>query len=135
MKRKLKGSFTIEASVIVPVILIIFSLIIMMLFYFHDKNLVAALSHETLVMGCAKEDINTEELEQYLQMRIHGKLLIFEKIDVAAETDADKVMIICSARKKGMSLHVEVSMKRTDPQEYIWKLRRMDKVKEGLGKE
>lgn len=132
MSRKVKGSFTIEASVIVPVILMIFSLIITMLFYFHDKNVVAAISHETLVMGCGKEENSAEELEQYLQRRLQGKLLLFGKVDVTAMVDDKEAAIVCKAKKKNMSMKVEMHMQRTDPEQYIWKLKRIEKIGEEI---
>lgn len=135
MKTGLKGSFTIEASVIVPVILTVFAFILTMLFYYHDKNAVAAINHETLVMGCGREEITPSELEQYLQMRIRGKLLLFGSIDVVAKTDDDEITIECSAKKKGMSMCVKMSMRRTEPEQYIWNLRRVDKIKEEMKEE
>lgn len=125
MNRKLRGSFTIEAAVIVPVILTVFSLIVTMLFYFHDKNVVSAVVHETLVMGCSKEEITTEELEQYLKMRSKKKLLLFEAVRATAEIDGEEITIVCTAKEKGMSLHVEMIMEKTDPEKSIWKLRRI----------
>lgn len=135
MKTRLKGSFTIEASVIVPVILMVFALVLTMLFYYHDKNAVAAISHETLVVGCGREKITPSELEQYLQMRIRGKLLLFGRIDVDAKTEDDEITIECSAKKKGMSMRVKMSMRRTEPEQYIWNLRRVEKIKEGMKEE
>lgn len=132
MSRKVRGSFTIEASVIVPVILMIFSIIITMLFYFHDKNVVAAISHETLVMGCGKDEISAEEMEQYLQRRVQRKLLLFGKVDATATVDDKKASIVCSAKKKSMSMHVEMHMQRTDPEQYIWKLKRIEKIGEEI---
>ncbi len=132
MSRRVRGSFTIEASVIVPVILMIFSLIITMLFYFHDKNVVAAISHETLVMGCGKEQISAEELEQYLQRRVRGKLLLFGKVDVDARVDDEEATIVCSAKKKSMSMRAELHMRRIDPEQYIWKLKRIEKIKDEI---
>jgi len=135
MSRRFRGSFTIEASVIVPVILMIFSLILTMLFYFHDKNVVVAISHETLVMGCGKEQISAEELEQYLQRRVQRKLLLFEKVDVDAKVNDEKAGIVCSAKKKSMSMRVELHMCRTDPEQYIWKLKRIEKIKDKIEEE
>ncbi len=135
MKRRFRGSFTIEASVIVPVILMIFSLILTMLFYFHDKNVVAAISHETLVMGCGKEQISAEELEQYLQRRVQRKLLLFGKVNVDAKVNDEEAAIVCSAKKKGMYMRVELHMRRTDPEQYIWKLKRIEEIKDEIKNE
>lgn len=129
--KTVRGNFTIEVSVIVPVILTIFSIILTMLFYYHDKNVVAAITHETLVMGCSKEEITTEEVEQYLQTRIQNKLLLFAAVDPEAEIENDEITILCSAQQKRMSLRIKMSMKKTDPEEFIWNLQRIDNVIEG----
>lgn len=124
MKRYLRGSFTIEASVIVPIILMVFSLVITMLFYYHDKNVASAVAHETLVMGCSKEEITEQEIEQYFQTRIGRKLLLFQTVHVTAEMEQDEITLVCTAEKKGMSLYIDMIMEKTDPENYIWKLQR-----------
>ena len=129
MKRKMRGSFTIEASVIVPVILMVFAVVVTMLFYYHDKNVTAAITHETLVMGCGREGITAEEIEQYLQKRVGNKLLLFGSLNCETEIQDDQITVVCTARKKGMSLRSKMSMKRTNPEDFIWKLRRIQGLK------
>lgn len=125
MKRYMKGSFTIEASIIVPIILTIFALTVSALFYYHDKNVVSAIAHETLVMGCSKEEISEEEMETYFRTRLGQKLLLFQKVQVAAEVEQEEIAMVCTAKKKGMSLYVAMMMEKTDPEKYIWNLQRI----------
>lgn len=125
MKRHVRGSFTIEASVIVPLILMIFSLVVTMLFYYHDKNVVSAVVHETLVMGCSREEITEEEIEKYFQTRIGKKLLLFQTVRPIAEIENEEITIVCTAKKKGMSLYIDMIMEKTDPEKYIWNLQRI----------
>lgn len=125
MKRYVRGSFTIEASIIVPLILTIFALVVSMLFYYHDKNVVSAIAHETLVMGCSKEEISEEELEKYFRTRLGQKLLLFQGIQIAAKIEQEEITIVCTAKKKGMSLHIDMTMEKTDPEKYIWNLQRI----------
>lgn len=125
MKKFVKGSFTIEASVIVPVILTVFSLIITMLFYYHDKNVVSAIVHETLVMGCNREEITEEEIEKHFHKRLGRKMLLFQNVHVATEIEQDEIGITCTAKKKSMSLCIDMMMKRTNPEKYIWNLQRI----------
>lgn len=129
MKREWKGSFTIEAAVIVPIIFMLFSTILTMLFYYHDKNVMAALTHETLVMGCNKEEITEEEVEGYLRQRIQNKMLLFGTVHPEAKFQRERLTISCSARKNRMSINIKQSMKKTNPEQYIWKLRRMNLMK------
>lgn len=132
MKKNVKGTFTIEASIIVPVILAMFSLVITMLFYFHDKNVMSAITHEILAMGCSRDEINEEELEKYFLSRLNGKLILFPTPMVEADVDGEQIHMKCTAKKQKMRLHVEMEMKHTDPEEHIWKLRRLEKLKEDL---
>lgn len=125
MKRHVRGSFTIEASVIVPIILMIFSLVITMLFYYHDKNVVSAIAHETLAMGCGKAEITEEEIEEYFKERLGRKLLLFQGALVAVKMEQEEITIVCTARKKGMSLYIDMMMKKTDPENYIWNLQKI----------
>ena len=132
IKKYLRGTFTIEASIIVPVILLMFSLIITMLFYFHDKNVMSVITHETLAMGCSKDEISEEELEKYFLSRLDGKLILFSTPTVEADIDGEQLHMECTAKKQKMRLRVEMEMKHTDPEEHIWKLRRLDKLGENL---
>ena len=132
MKGYVKGTFTIEASIIVPAILLMFSLIVTMLFYFHDKNLVSALTHETLAMGCSWGEISEEEIEKYFLSRLHGKLILFPQPTVDVNIDGEQIQMECTAKKERMRLHVEMEMTHTDPEQHIWKLRRLDKLGETL---
>ena len=125
MKRHMRGSFTIEASVIIPIILTIFALVVSILFYYHDKNVVSAIAHETLAMGCSKEEITEEEIKKYFRMRLGQKLLLFQGVQIAVEIEQEKITIVCTAKKKGMSLYVDMLMEKTDPEKYIWNLQRI----------
>lgn len=131
--KTLRATFTIEAAVIVPVILFVFAMIITLLFYFHDKNVVAAIAHETVVMGCSKEEITDARLEQYFQKRMGRKLLLFSTADPQAEVEEDRIVLTCHARKKGMSMEIKMSMNRTEPEQYIRNLRRLKKIGEQIG--
>lgn len=125
MKRYVRGSFTIEASVIVPIILTIFAIIISMLFYYHDKNVVSAIAHETLVMGCSKEEITEEEIGKYFTTRLGQKLLLFQEVQTAVKMEQEEIAIVCTAKRKGVSLYVDMVMEKTDPEKYIWNLQRI----------
>ena len=125
MNRYVRGSFTIEASVIVPIILTVFSLIITMLFYYHDKNVASAILHETLVMGCSREEVTEEELEKYFKTRLGQKLLLFSSAKIEAMIEQEEITVTCTVKKKRMSFYIDMMMKKTDPENYIWNLQRI----------
>ena len=114
-----QASFTIEAAMIVPMLLAIFALIFTMLLYYHDKNVVGVIAHESVVMGCEKEEIDHAELEQYFRKRVQGKLLLFSHVDVETQVGEDGIRMVCRARKNKMSLKTEMYMSRTEPVKFI----------------
>ena len=132
MRKEIKGSMTIEAAVIVPLILWVFMLIVLILFYFHDKNVVSAITHETLAMGCSRDEISKEELEKYFLSRLDGKLILFSMPIVEANIDGEQIYMECTAKKEKMRLHVEMEMRHTDPEKRIWKHRRLEKLEEDI---
>lgn len=129
MKKEVKGSITIEAAVIVPIILGVFVVIVWVLFYYHDKNVIAAVSHETVVLMCQEHDVDAEQVEDYFQNRIRGKLIIFPWVDTEILVNSAEIHMIGTSRKNGMSLRVEMKMKRTDPENYIRNIRRIGAIK------
>lgn len=133
-KRIMRGSITIEASVIVPMIFMVFALIITALFYYHDKNVVASVAHETVVLGCGKEETKSEELESYFRQRIRKKLILFSSITPEVTVEEEEIQIICRGRKNGMSMQVQMQMKKTEPEQFVRKLKGIERIKEGLGK-
>ena len=116
MRKSVDGSLTIEAAVIVPILLWVFAIIITLLFYFHDKNVVTAIAHETAVIGCGEGDTSKEEVEKYFQRRLSGKLLLFTGADVDAKVSDEMVSMQCSAKKENMKLQIEIHMCRTEPE-------------------
>ncbi len=129
MKRAMKGTITIEAAVIVPMILGVFVVIVWILFYYHDKNVIAAVSHETVVMMSKEDEIEEEQVEVYFQNAIQGKLLMFPWVDTDIQIDSKEVHMISTSRKNGMSLRVEMKMNRTEPEKYIRNIRRIGAIK------
>lgn len=125
MKRKLRGSMTVEASVIVPLILGMVMCLFFILFYYHDKNVVSAVAHETVVYACKADEISIEETENYFQKRIQEKLLLFPRVHTEIAVEQDVIHLKGIARKRGMTLKVEAQMKRTEPEKYIRNIRRI----------
>ncbi len=133
MKKVWKGSITIEASVIVPMIFMVFALVITALFYYHDKNVVASVVHETVVLGCGEEETSAEELEGYFRQRIRKKLILFSSIAPEVTVKEEEIQIICRARKNGMTMQVHMQMKNTEPERFVRKLKGIERIEEGLG--
>lgn len=132
MKKKIGGSLTIEAAIIVPIILWVFAVIIMLLIYYHDKNVVTAVAYETAVVGCKAEEVKLEDVEVYFQKRLSGKLLLFSSVKMEAKIREKEVTITCKTLKKGMKLKTMVNMRKTKPESYVRKLQWIKKFGEEL---
>lgn len=133
MKKKLRGSFTIEAVYVIPLILFMFSITLYALFYYHDKNILLGTAHETAAYGACMEETDESLLENYFTSRTKGKLLLFTRLEKEIKAEDDKVTVTCNAKKNVMSLHVECSVGRTDPEDYIRNVRKIIKIGEGIG--
>ena len=126
MKKKQNGSFTIEASFVVPIILMVFMASVYIIFYFHDKNILSGAVYETAVVGSGRKGYEKEELEAYFRRRIKGKLIIFSNIK-------EQIMVTCSAERKMMTVEICASVDRTDPETYIRRIRKIKKLEEEIG--
>lgn len=73
MKKNQNGSFTIEASFVVPIILMVFMASVYIIFYFHDKNILSGAAYETAVVGSERKSYKKEELEAYFRRNRKGK--------------------------------------------------------------
>lgn len=133
MTRNLRGSFTIEASLIIPLILFVFSVLLYTLFYFHDKNIVTAIAHETLAVGSGREEVDEEELERYFYQRMNDRLLLFTQVDYEVSIDEEQIQMVCEAKKSNMVLKIESVMSRTAPEDYIRSVRKLTKIGEKIG--
>ncbi|MBQ8804128.1 MAG: pilus assembly protein [Tyzzerella sp.] len=133
MRRAYKGSFTIEAAVIVPLILLVFIVILNSLFYYHDRNVIAAAAYETVAVGSGREEWTETELETYFQERTKGRMLLFSKVEGQVTLADTQVKIACVAKKKSMTISVKRVMRRTEPENYIRNIRKIEKIQEELG--
>lgn len=129
VKKNIRGSFTIEATVIVPMILFIFGILLHILFYYHDKNILLSTAHETATL-----ELESEDMESYYLSRLEGKLLLFTRVECEAIVENNNVTIEAMGRKGAMATSVTCSMSRTEPENYIRNIRKMEKIGEGIVK-
>ena len=124
MRKKMRGSLTIEAAVIVPIILWIFAILVILLFYYHDKNVVTAVAHEAIAVGCGCNEMSTEELEKYFHNRLSNKMLLFPTVSAEAKVEGEYITLFCEAKRKGMHFRVQTRMKKTNPESVVRRLQK-----------
>ena len=126
--RSLKASFTVEMSVIVPLALFLVMAAVLVIFYYHDKNILSAAAYETAVAGSTKarekDGADAGELEALFAERIHGKCILFAGADVGVSASDDEITVKVSASRRGMRLMVEQRAAVTEPEKEIRKWRR-----------
>lgn len=133
--KNVRGSFTIEAAIIVPLILFIFGILLHILFYWHDKNILMSTAHETAALGSSRSEMGELELEYYFFDRMEGKLLLFDRVECMVHVEEDKVTVAWDGSKKDMVTKGEYSIGRTEPEDYIREVRKLKKLGEGIVKE
>lgn len=111
MRKQMRGSFTIEAAVILPVILLIFGSLLQIFFYYHDKNMIKAMGNEIATVGEKEEEIYEEMIQE--------KLLLFSHVDVEIFREEEKVTFVCEAQKGKLYLCVESGMIITEPEKNL----------------
>lgn len=132
--KTLRGSFTVEAAVIVPIILLIFGVLLHILFYWHDKNILMSTAHETVALGSSESKLSELELEYYFFDRMEGKLLLFDRVECLSHIEGDRVTVKWDGSKGNMVTKGEYSVSRTSPEAYIREIRKLKKLGEGIVK-
>jgi len=133
--RAIRGSFTIEAAIIVPLILFIFGILLHILFYWHDKNILMSTAHETAALGSSRSDMAELDLEYYFFSRMEGKLMLFDRVECVSHIEDGEVSVAWDGSKGSMVTKGEYSVSRTKPENYIREIRKLKKLGEGIVKE
>lgn len=129
-KWNLKGSFTVEASFIVPMILLLIMACMFAVFYYHDKNILLGAAYEASVVGSTMSrevnGVDADEVQSLAYERVQGKNIFLNhtRIDVETSEEELQVKVTASARKMGVSGEEKASI--TNPEKYIRDLRKIE---------
>lgn len=130
-KNCMNGSFTVEMSFLMPIILFLIMGCVLACFYYHDKNIIAGAAYETAVVGSTrvreKDGISEGELNALFKERTGRKCILFSGIRVTSSVGEEEIRISAAARRKHMTLRVESSAAVTKPEKYIRDIRRIKK--------
>lgn len=129
LKKGYQGSLTVEAAYLMTILGMVLAASIIILFYFHDKNIISSCAYETAVVGSTKarekEGVDSDILVQAFRERIHGKCILFPDADVEVQVGEKQIVVFAYSQRKGMSVSVKHTMKVTDPEKYIRDLRKI----------
>lgn len=135
MKQDANASFTLEAAIIVPMILFIFGILLHILFYWHDKNILMSTAHETVALGSSRSEMAEIELEYYFFSRMEERLMLFDRVECTVAIEDEKVTIKWDGSKRSLVAKGMYSINRTEPEKYIREIRKLKKIGEGMVQE
>ena len=130
MSKKVKGSVTIEATVIIPLSIFVIGILLYCLFYYHDKIVLNAAASETAIYGSYEENPSEDGLKEHMDGRIWGRLLLFSEIEHQIEITKDEIEVTSETKKGPMSLKIRSIAKRTEPEQSIRAIRKIKKIGE-----
>lgn len=128
---KLKGSMTVEMSLLMPLVLLLIMGCVLSVFYYHDKNVIAGVAYETAVVGSTKarekDGIKQGELEQLWKERVGRKCILFATSSAEIGVSKEEVTVEAYAKKGSMALSVVKRARITEPEKLIRDMRRIGK--------
>lgn len=127
-----RGSFTVEASLLLPfLIFIIFAFFILSL-YLHDRSVLASCAAELAGKGALRKYETEEHLEGWLAGQARGlaeeKLLLLELREASAEVTGNTVSVCYEGYTSllgGLRAREEETAKRLNPVNFIRNSRRL----------
>lgn len=122
----IKGGFTIEMSLIMPLLLIMGMQCVFLMFFFHDKNLIEGAVYEALASTVTKEkepeEVKEEIILERFYERIQGKCLLFSDIQGSVKKEEKKVVLEATASKFGWRITVKRKWQILWQEDYIRRL-------------
>lgn len=127
--REFSGMITVEMAYIVPVILFVFFLSVMGIFYYHDKQVIAACAYEAAVIGSTKarekNGVTAGTVGAVFDERVHGKCILFGEVCGNAQVGDEQIVVKASAAKGKLRVSVIETASVTEPEAKIRKYRRL----------
>lgn len=93
--KKLKGSYTIEASFLLPMILTIIVMIMYIAFILHDREILASAAYTSALRGSQVLEKNDtfSTVQKHSFDLIKDRLIITQNITTDIEIDGDKIIV------------------------------------------
>ena len=97
LKESEKAYFTLEASLIIPMVLLFITLMIFMSFYSYDRSVLEHFAYEAALRGCGSHVKTNLEAQQLAQKAagslVEDKLFALKDFRYSADADANKVTV------------------------------------------
>lgn len=139
MKKEWRGSLTVEMACLLPLIGMVFLCSVLMIFYYHDKNVLASCAYEAVIVGSTKtrerDGVTPETVEATFYERMGDKCILFGSAAAKASVGKTEVSLEVQAQQREMKVRISQTAKVTEPEAYIRTVRRLQSGLEPIGEE
>ena len=127
MREKMKqGSFAVEASFVLPFLVLIVFVCICLALYLHDRSVLASCAAETAGKGAARKYRSEKELEAELSEEAlalaFDRLMVCRELEVSVKVTAKSVTVSYTGETpllSGLSFREEETAKRLNPARFM----------------
>lgn len=135
MKKTVKGVITVEMSYLIPIVLLVFTVTVYTVFYYHDKNILIGAAAETAVVGVQMERKPDEEVElnQFFRERVGNKLILFSDVGVSVENSKKWIRVDAYAGSGRRTLRVMQKAEKAEPEKTIRRKRNIEDIVQNGG--
>lgn len=97
MLKRQKGSYTVEAALLMGILLAVLVSVIYIAFWYHDKNFLKGVSYEAVCVAGLQEEAQSAQISavEYAKKLINGRMLGTRKVETSGQ----------SGKKSNISLH------------------------------
>lgn len=136
MKKRLrKGSFTVEASMLLPFLILIIFAFLCLCLYLHDRSVLSSCASELAGKGAAKKYQSEKELETWLQGQAEGltkgKLLCLREVNATVKVTKQTVVVSyvgSTSLLGGLTVREEEQAARLNPTTRVRSIRELKRV-------
>lgn len=136
MKKRLrKGSFTVEASMLLPFLILIIFAFLCLCLYLHDRSVLSSCAAELAGKGAAKKYQSEKELEVWLQGQAEGlakgKLLCLREVNATVKVTKQTVAVSYAGSTSllgGLTVREEEQAARLNPTTRVRGIRELKRV-------
>lgn len=123
MKRRLrKGSFTVEASMLIPFLVLIIFAFLCLCLYLHDRSVLSSCAAELAGKGAAEKYQSEKELETWLQGQANGlargRLLCLQELEASVKVTKQTITVSYTGSTRllgGLTIREEERAVRLNP--------------------
>lgn len=126
--RWIKGSFSVEVTVIVGVILLLLMEFVFLTFLFHDKCLLESAAYEAISEGVVEvkqgEDLEEERIQRLFYERVDGKLILLQGATATIEKKKGEVIL------RGQANFRKIPIRYKEQMQILWQEKKLRRIRE-----